>query len=123
MEDANILRSNLLRGRADGFNRGSDSFQIKKKSVKGTSRKSCPLYKDAGRSSTQYLSECKYLPERDRRYLTRACQVSNTSPSDDSSCSSDSESLVAQDIVYESSRRVNVEQSPFVDLFSGCHPV
>ena len=123
VENANILRYNLVGGRGDGFNRGYASFLIKKKPVKGTSSKSCPLCKAAGRSSTHYLSECKYLPESDRCYLTRARQVSNTSPADELPYSSDSESQVAQDIVYESSRRVNVEQSPFVDLFSGCHPV
>ncbi|KAL5007239.1 hypothetical protein ScPMuIL_002143, partial [Solemya velum] len=46
--------------------------------------KLCPLCKEAGRSNiTHYLRECNYLPERDRRYMLKARQISHISESGD----------------------------------------
>ena len=57
----------------------------------------CPLCSQAGRKSDHFLSKCRYLPEEDRKYLTKARNVdiddqsdnseSNNSDSDDSSVS------------------------------------
>lgn len=37
--------------------------------------RSCPLYKQAKRLSAHFLSECRFLPESDRKYLAKARQI------------------------------------------------
>ena len=41
--------------------------------VMGTA--ACPLCKQAGRADHHYLSECTFLPERNRRYMAKARQI------------------------------------------------
>lgn len=38
-------------------------------------RRSCPLCKQAKRSSAHFLSKCRFVPENDRKYLARARQI------------------------------------------------
>lgn len=38
-------------------------------------RRSCPLCKKAKRSSADFLSKCRFVPESDRKYLARARQI------------------------------------------------
>lgn len=37
--------------------------------------RSCPLCKQAKRSSAHFLSKCRFVPESDRKYLARAGQI------------------------------------------------
>jgi hypothetical protein len=50
--------------------RRSSRFDMRK----GT-RPSCPLCKEANRAHNHFLSECRYLPESDRKYLAKARQI------------------------------------------------
>lgn len=40
-------------------------------------QKSCPLCSQARRPSRHFLSECSYLPEKDRKYLAKAREIVN----------------------------------------------
>ena len=49
-----------------------------------TSTKECPLCTQAGRSFTHhFLSKCKFLPETDRKYVTRARLTNAESDAED----------------------------------------
>ena len=49
--------------------------------------KSCPLCKQAGRSSYQhFLSECSFLPEHDRKYMAKARLIVAMLDIDNNSC-------------------------------------
>jgi hypothetical protein len=88
-------------------------------------QKTCPLCKAAGRPHQHFLSKCTYLPESDRKYMAKACLVigsvkpdaiinagdqidSATSFVQVSECSTSTE---------PSTLRVQVCQSPFINLF------
>ena len=91
--------------------------------------KSCPLCKQAGRSNLQhFLSECKFLPENDRRYIAKARQIvdildidpSTPTTEDGSSCADGPDDPSAPDI---STLRIQTRQSPYLDTFYAHHPV
>lgn len=92
----------------------------------------CPLCKQAGRSSVQhFLSQCKYLPEDDRRYLSKARQT--LSPDSDDECvndtfehisdSSDEELPMHNLRTVSSIRHVMTNQSPHFKVFYKHYPV
>ena len=87
--------------------------------------KQCPLCKQAGRPVVDhYLSACKYLPEQDRLFMTKASNVTGLNCED----SGDDESPVNGDYVDDSQNvsttcRVNTKQSPFFKAFYRHHPI
>lgn len=94
-----------------------------------TSReKSCPLCVQAGRSHTHFLSECKFLPERDRRYMARARQIATILQEDDEEEEEEVDYTFPQHTPYPEpdpnvnvTRLVQVSQSPYVDAFHRHH--
>ena len=93
--------------------------------------KSCPLCKQAGRASQgHYLSECNYLPEQDRKFMLKARQIVSVLDDDmsdpvidhDSPPLDDSESLnLPQPLHTNTTRLVQVRQSPYIDTFYQHH--
>ena len=85
----------------------------------------CPLCSQAGRKSDHFLSKCRYLPEEDRKYLTRARNIDM----EDDNCTSDNESEASDDSSARSiatrskSQKVDVFPSPFLDAFYKSTPV
>jgi hypothetical protein len=85
--------------------------------------KSCPLCKQAGRPDRHFLSECNYLPDQDRKYMLKARQIAKII--DDS----EEEDYVNVDVTSSSetrepspaTRRVQVRQSPYIDVFYDHH--
>jgi hypothetical protein len=85
----------------------------------------CPLCTEANRPSAHFLSKCSYLPESDRRYLAKARQIDASARHD--SCNDVLYSGVdEQQPTYATgscdenySRRVQVEQSPYIDSLYG----
>ena len=107
-QDSKVLRSVINNNRRQSQARSSDR----------SSNKECPLCQQAGRPSiNHFLSECHYLPERDRKFVTksRAMQVD----SDDDVGGGDNE----DDQREEQLRRLSVEDNPDVSPVARRVPV
>ena len=79
--------------------------------------KECPLCKQAGRSNFgHFMSTCTYLPEADRKFMTKARVISAM---DDHEFCMDA---VDEDST-PSNRRVLVSHSPYINTFFLHHPV
>ena len=90
----------------------------------GSQFRSCVLCKTAGRPhNSHYLSGCKFLPEADRRAMSRVRLVGeedeNTYEDEDTTSDDLPEALLDTPIA----RRVNVVQSPYFKAFYNHHPV
>ena len=91
--------------------------------------KSCTLCKAAGRPSysTHNLSECKLLPEGDRRALARSRAVTNEevaaseSEEDDYDAPESHHGLLDDPEI--AARRVDIISSPALNVYFGAHPV
>ena len=98
--------------------------------------KSCPLCHQAGRPDflSHFLSSCKYLPDSDRRFLSRVRQVTDIEddldytdehecednpPSNPQACCESDHSPNNTKV----SRRMNVIQSPHLHAFFKYHPL
>ena len=92
--------------------------------------KTCPLCKQAGRSEIgHFLSECKYLPDTDRRYIVKARQIlgilDDESDADDNLdtglpiCDAEGEEPNSSAVAY----RIQTRQSPYMDVFHGHHVI
>ncbi|XP_067660624.1 uncharacterized protein [Haliotis asinina] len=86
--------------------------------------KSCPLCTAAKRASVNhFLSECKFLPDRDRKYIMKARQIAHilddVPSSDEENTCHDTDAPIANDpsSTTTSARRVHVEESPYMDTF------
>ena len=85
----------------------------------------CPLCKQAGRSPTDhYLTSCKFLPEKNRKFITKSRSIQIDY--DDDNCSDNEEEqdtthqrriAVEEEEVSLIARRVPVSPSPFLDCF------
>ena len=96
-----------------------------------TATKSCPLCKQAKRTQFQhYLSQCPYLPDEDRPYLSRTRQVtgeqttfarSDSEPEPD--IDPDDELSHHSYRVKSSTNRVSIKQSPHLKVFYNHHAI
>ena len=94
----------------------SDSRQYDKKK---TSSRSCPLCKQAGRKYDHFLSTCRFLPQEDRKFMSRARQIvceEDVPPSD----VDDNDN---PHIELPSARLVNTKQSPSMKAYYNAFPV
>lgn len=104
--------------------RSSFRLPSKVKPESFTRPKECPLCKQAGRPKFHhFLSSCKFLPEQDKKYMTK---VRQTIPEEDSELESDydecdhlevKQSTGVADKVLSVSRRVCTKQSPTIKMF------
>ena len=89
--------------------------------------KSCPLCKQAGRPRyDHYLSTCSYLPECDKKYLSKARVISSSYTTDDVDEDDGDEHhdvIVTPDAGQASTRRVQVHKSPYFNAFYKHHPI
>ena len=82
---------------------------------RSTNGKSCTLCKAAGRPhTTHYMSTCKYLPDADKKAIARARMVP---AGDDKSSDSSGESDTDEEPLVAGARRVDIEASPYLDVF------
>ena len=83
--------------------------------------KSCTLCKAAGRPSatTHNLSECKLLPEGDRRALARSHSIVNEDIEDGYSDDEEEQGEGLLDVV--TARRVEIISSPVLNVYFGTH--
>ena len=89
---------------------------------------SCPLCQVAGRQSSHYLSKCPYLPEQDRKFLTKARLIAAIDTEGDLSHVNDLdeptlETHVSTVSLSPTARRVQVNQSPFITMYHHEHPL
>ena len=113
-QDSKVLRSVIL--------------PYKQKSASNRVFKECPLCKQAGRTPTDhYLTVCKHLPERDRKFLSKSRTVQVESEEEDEE-EEDNETLQHRRVSVDQeehsdenvsliARRVPVIPSPFLDCF------
>ena len=92
--------------------------------------KSCPLCKQAGRlDNAHFLSECSFLPEQDRKYITKARQIADifNDPSEPETRPCVDESITGTDDTGSSPTshvfRIQTRQSPYLDIFYAHHQV
>ncbi len=98
--------------------------------------KSCALCFQAGRPDfrSHFLSTCQYLPESDRRFMSRVRQVADiedipdceTAPSDEDILNPTFQPHYEPDHSvshHTVTRRVNVTQSPYLQAFFNHHPL
>jgi hypothetical protein len=116
-DEAQVMRAgfNQPRPNRSEFNRRDTA---RSHAVTRTPQKGCALCLEAKRPSQHYLSECKFLPESDRRYMTRNRNVHATHDYD-----SDEPPCESAELPDESVRRIQVVQSPFMDFFYKHEPV
>ena len=84
------------------------------------------MCKEAGRRHDHYLSQCKYLPESDKQYLSG--KVRQTSEYSDNQSYSEDEDIVCKNdnsvnLCSHTSRRVSTKQSPYLKVFHKHHPL
>ena len=115
--ESKVLRSTFKR-----------STRLQTSAVPGSksSRPSCPLCKEAGRRHDHYLSQCKYLPDSDKQYMSgkvrQACEYTdeqNVSEDEDSDFQTNS----SVNLCSNTSRRVSTKQSPYLKVFYKHYPV
>ena len=90
-------------------------------------RKSCPICKTANRPDDHYLSQCTHLPDKDRRYITKARRIAQILDEyDDTDSDADScEEVPTSDITHVPTphepsptiRKVQVCSTPYIDVF------
>ena len=94
--------------------------------------KSCPICKQVGRSDYQhFLSECPFLPDKDRKFILRARQVANIFDEEgedeeappDITCAYVEQPPQDQTSEIPSTHRVQVRQSPYFNTFHKHHTV
>ena len=118
-DEARIMRTDTqpLRQRRNKF---PPRPPLQQSRVPSPREKSCPLCKQASRPSNHFLSECRFLPDSDRRYMARARQIAaileseeesgDDSPPESFPCPEDNPPTHV-------SRLVQVSQSPYIDAF------
>ena len=69
----------VMRTAAGGFRRSTPIKSLPRKGPRPPRQsKSCPLCQQAGRPDpNHFLSECRHLPEEDRKYIAKARQIAN----------------------------------------------
>jgi hypothetical protein len=99
--------------------RNNNSTYSHKPSRQHLSNKSCPLCKQAGRQSSHFLSRCQYLPDDDRKYLTKVRQIAALDEDNDD----DEISTSLPDPPPTINRMVQVKQSPYMNVYYGPHAI
>ena len=92
--------------------------------------KSCPLCKQAGRpDNSHFLSECSFLPDQDRKYITKARQIADIldDPHEPETTPNVAEPDSDTDDTGPSPSpkvfRIQTRQSPYLDMFYSHYPV
>ena len=129
-DDARIMRT-----ATNTFRKSSPVKAPPKRGIRSTRQpKSCPLCKQAGRpDSNHFLSECRHLPEEDRKYIAKARQIANifddhledsseVAPyADDSELNDENNTLACGP--EPTALRIQTRQSPYIDSFYAHHPL
>ena len=129
-DDARIMRT-----ATNTFRKSSPVKAPPKRGIRSSRQpKSCPLCKQAGRpDSNHFLSECRHMPEEDRKYIAKARQIANifddhledsseVAPyADDSELNDENNTLACGP--EPTALRIQTRQSPYIDSFYAHHPL
>ena len=127
-DDAKVMRT-----ATDGFRRSTPIRSLPRKGPRPPRQsKSCPLCQQAGRPDpNHFLSECRHLPEEDRKYIAKARQIANIvddrlEESDESApfpsdCEFDNEISSVEYVPEPAVLRLQTRQTPYIDAFHGHH--
>ena len=118
IQDAKVMRSS-------GFESKFTSRPSKAKHnprFTKTKSKSCPLCKEAGRDPRHFLSECRHLPDSDKKYIAKARMIHALATECESESSEDEQEANIQDSLAPTSiQRVKIKQSPVLSTFYKHH--
>ena len=93
------------------------------RAMKPRQERKCPLCSQVGRTKTDhFLSECEYLPERDRRFIAKARQIVGIIDGDHHTDCEASTSDDSDNCEESSTLRIQVRMSPYIDTFYRHHP-
>ena len=127
-DDAKILRTGASTEYRRSTHRSKGSYKTAPR--KPRQDKNWPLCKQAGRSDiNHFLSECSYLPEKDRRYIVKARQIVGILEDDSEADDELDTSMPCRDLNSEEHNsgavayRVQTRQAPFMDVFHGHHVI
>ena len=129
-EEAKIMRSGAPQSTpVRGFS--SSSSSDRQRTAPSRVSRICPLCKLANRPHGHFLSKCQFLPEADRRYLARARVIAVLDDIDlgDASIPESKEVESWQPCTStagessQSTRRVNIKQSPYMYAYYRHHPL
>ncbi len=124
LDELHSQSASAMRASTGPANPSRDSFRARMPS--STQRKVCPLCKQAGRPNfSHFLSQCKHLPEADRKYMTKARMIAEIFDEEyqeyqgdqDAQCDGEEPPLVTPQNAPASVRKVQVSQSPYLDAF------
>lgn len=128
-ENSKVLRSvvSIPKPHVKAFSQRQTSIPNRKRVSKV-----CPLCKEADRKYDHFLSECKYLPEQDRKYIVRARQIMDVLDTDDCEYDSSTDTHVLNCTLHPDNptestdvepitNRIQVRQSPYIDTFYKHH--
>ena len=128
-EEAKIMRAGgLLNSKSSQGKYHDQSFAAK--DSKQITSKSCPICKQAGRQDYKhYLSKCKFLPIRDKEFMSKNRQVAAADLGPEMDYWSDSndepdDSIFKPNTQKEPAnltRRVGIRQSPYIHAFYNHH--
>ena len=120
VDEARVQRSNTYSSYPNKFNnRQSTSFQSRNNQ---NSRFCCLCHAAKRPSDSHYLSQCKYLPEGDRKRLSKVRTVDIESEGDDDVDTEDNGNFI-DNPVTSVHRRVTTRRSPYLNCFNGHFPV
>ena len=129
-EIASSNDAKITRAETSQFGSSTNRYRFKppaRQTGSSSSReKYCPLCKQAGRPSQHFLSECKVLPDKDRKYIARARQIAAIFEADtdgDDERLTDDIPFAEPDQPTQTMRLVQVRQSPYFDAFHNHHTV
>ena len=124
-DDAHVMRSSsygATRRRSDWQRTDRNTSFGSKKPSSPPSTPTCPLCKQAGRSTTNhFLSSCRYLPESDRKFMMANARCIQVSDGDGEECcasdASEGEAESPSKQVPVVSRHVQIKSSPHMNVF------
>ena len=111
------LLSEARQGDTTGLRSSISEERRIRKPFKPKRQKSCPLCKTANKPSDHFLSECKYLPDSDKRYISKARLIAQILDDDEDHDDEQSEEESA------AAYRVMTQPSPHMIAFYKHHPV
>ena len=119
-EDAKVMRTatSLFR-KSTSSSRQQTRFQQRERC--------CPLCKQAGRTEFQhFLSSCRFLPENDRKFMTNARHIFGIVDSEQTKGVDFTDATSCDDVdpiasTSHPTLRIQVRQSPYVDVFFHHH--
>ena len=85
----------------------------------------CPLCQSTGRQNSHYLSKCPFLPESDRKFISRARTIAALDQDDtnEEELESELQHQASAINLAPSSRRVQINKSPTISMYYHHHSV